>query len=60
MNPDDFPAPGTGSSSPTLRISQVFATFMMTGSRSRRTFPVEQRPIELTGPVLIGNHEKLS
>src|SRR5205823_4609631 len=26
----------------------------------QENLPVEQRPIELTGPVLIGNHEKVS
>jgi len=29
------------------------------GVRVQENLPVEQRPIELTGPVLIGHHEKM-
>ena len=41
---------------PTLRMSQLLARRKMTGSRSATTVAPEHRPVELTGPVLVGDH----
>jgi hypothetical protein len=42
---------------PVTMVSQVLATFMMTGVSFHQNLAAEQRLVELPGPVLVGDHK---
>src|SRR5215467_8512104 len=44
---------------PTLRMSQLLASRRITGSRSSSTLAPEHRPVKLTGPVLVADHQEV-
>src|SRR5438309_12133914 len=44
---------------PSLRINHVFASFMITGSRSSTTWAPKTPLVEVAGSILVGNHQEL-